>query len=183
MPTTRGSELTASRISSRTSLLPWYLSNGSGGRITSYLESVTKVTTDHMAKLLGYFKIKLFFSTLLLFGSLIAFGQLNFQRTNPEPVSESICKIELILRYDSDSGKFGFVDSSNVYVIPPEFYCATEFINCQALVSDKKKCRNRKDPKNAIWHYINKANERTIPPRLENRAKWETEIKTAPPIN
>lgn len=95
--------------------------------------------------------------------------------------NDSIWSIILKLKYDSTKEKFGFVDKNDIYIIEPQYRCATEFIECIALVSkrDKKSGPNRGKAKDKF--YINKNNEIVIGLRLENRLKWENKIKSSPP--
>jgi len=94
--------------------------------------------------------------------------------------SDSICESELHLKFDQTVGKYGYVDAEGIFILEPQFYCATEFIDCMALTSKKKQCIAKANGEKEKWFYINKANEFVIPPRVENRAKWKKEIKTAP---
>lgn len=110
---------------------------------------------------------------------VISYGQ-NESWDKLTSISDSICKIELKLKFDAKVGKFGYTDSTDTYVIDPQFYCATEFIDCMALTSKSKNCKSDVDRNKVKWFYINKINELVMPPRSENRIKWENEIKIAP---
>jgi hypothetical protein len=93
---------------------------------------------------------------------------------------DSICSISLKLKYDSIKERFGFIDENGIYVIEPQYRCATEFIECIALVSKENKVCDPNNETMNDWLYINKRNEIVIPPRLENRLKWENKIKSCP---
>jgi hypothetical protein len=94
--------------------------------------------------------------------------------------TDSLCSISLKLKYDSIKERFGFIDENGIYIIKPQYRCATEFIDCVALVSKKDKKCDPNSKKGNDWLYINKINEIVIPPRLENRLKWENNIKSCP---
>lgn len=96
---------------------------------------------------------------------------------------ESNCSSNLKLQLDKESGKFGFVDSTGSFVIEPEYYCATEFIDCLALTSRKKECLSSKKSSKNIWFYINKNKDIVIPPKSVHRYRWENQIKTTPNTN
>jgi hypothetical protein len=93
---------------------------------------------------------------------------------------DSICSISLNLKYDSIKERFGFVDKNGKYIIEPQYRCATEFIECIALVSKRDKVYDPNNETTNDWLYINKRNEIVIAPRLENRLKWENNIKSCP---
>jgi hypothetical protein len=119
-----------------------------------------------------------FFILILFLYSKNTFGQQDNFFLEMEMERDSICSSNLKLQLDEKVGKFGFVDSSGNFVIEPEYYCATEFIDCIALTSRKKRCLNSKKSSKDIWWYINKNNNMVIPPRVEHRTRWENEIKT-----
>ncbi|GEM_PF-5314845 len=119
---------------------------------------------------------------LSLFISLLANGQSkSFDKMVAR--NDSICEPELKLRFDPKVGKFGFVDSTETYVIEPQFYCATEFIDCKALTSKKKRCISDVNMEKYGWLYVDKANLVLLAPRIKQRSKWEEEVKTAPKKN
>lgn len=99
---------------------------------------------------------------------------------NARAISDSICAVDLKLEFDENLGLFGYVDSTGFSVIEHQYHCATEFIECIALTSKKKKCSTDLDSKKVKWFYINKKNEVVIPPRAQNRTKWDKKIKTTP---
>lgn len=115
---------------------------------------------------------------ILMLFSLISKGQDNWFEKQ-EAIADSICETELQLKFDLEIGKFGYTDSTENYIIKPEFYCATEFIHCLALVSKKKSCESADGLEKSEWHYIIKTNEMVFPPRMEERRKWESQVKTA----
>jgi hypothetical protein len=96
---------------------------------------------------------------------------------------DSICYGNLKLQLDKEAGKFGFVDSTGSFVIEPEYYCTTEFIDCIALTSRKKECLSSEKSSKNIWFYINKNNDMVMPPNSEHRSRWENQIKTNPNPN
>ncbi len=113
---------------------------------------------------------------LILFKSSFAQEESFFKKEMT--LNDSICSINLKLKYDSIKEKFGFINENGIYVIEPQYKCATEFIECIALVSKKNKICDPNNKKMNVWFYINKRNEMIIPPRLENRLKWENKIKS-----
>ena len=129
--------------------------------------------------MLGAIKMKRLLVIISLLSSLISYGQ-NDPWDKLTAISKGICEIELELKFDAKVGKFGYTDSTETYVIYPQFYCATQFINCIALTSKKKNCQSEIDINKVKWFYINKTNEIVIPPRIDSRTKWENEIKTGP---
>lgn len=93
---------------------------------------------------------------------------------------EHICSINLVLKYDSITERFGFVDLNGVFIIEPQYKSATEFIDCMALVLKRESIGLLKIRKKNFWVFINKRNEVVMPPRMENRSKWENNIKSSP---
>ena len=117
---------------------------------------------------------------LLLIQFKSSFTQEKSSFENEIKQTDSICSISLKLKYDSIKERFGFVDENGIYIIEPQYRCATEFSECIALVSKRNKKCDPNSKETNDWLYINKINEIIIPPRLENRLKWENSIKSHP---
>lgn len=111
---------------------------------------------------------------------IFSFAQEKLSLEKETTQMDSICSISLKLKYDSIKERFGFIDKKGIYIIEPQYRCATEFLDCMALVSIRDKRCDPNSEKAKDWHYINKKNESVMPPRLENRLKWENEIKNSP---
>lgn len=124
--------------------------------------------------------MKPFLASIFIFTTLSSIGQQDSFLEEMKSYSDSICKRELSLKFDDKAGKFGFVDSVQVYIISPQFYCATEFIDCSALVSKQKKCTEDEEMNKAHWYFIGKSKEAMVAPRSENTWKWKNKIRTAP---
>ena len=78
--------------------------------------------------------------------------------------SNAICKDSLILKFDETKKKYGFVNHEGKYIIKPQYKCATEFINCMAMVTKEIKSKNQEDDQ----YFINKRNEGVLSPLLED---------------
>ena len=96
--------------------------------------------------------------------------------------NDIICQFDLELKLDSNQNLYGFVDENGKYIIEAQFRCATEFIDCLSLVSKRDKNCDPNDKKAKDWFYINKGNISVMPPRVENRTKWESTISAVPNI-